>query len=160
MFFPITSVKKIFDAIKYCQQTKEVVKFDYCILKDGKINYEEARVVALNNQEFLINIRNITQTKLAEIALKESENRYAELAESLPIGLYRNNTEGQCIYINQKTSELLGISFEECLGEGWAKRLHPEDAQRIYESWMKAFKSKSYWQEEYRFYILTVKWYG
>ncbi|WP_342597298.1 PAS domain S-box protein [Cyanobacterium aponinum UTEX 3222] len=149
--FPDYFCQKIFDAIRYCQQTKEVVKFDYSLPRNGEINYEEARVVALNNQEFLINIRNITQTKLAEIALKESENRYAELAESLPIGLYRNNTEGQCIYINQKTSELLDISFEECLGEGWAKRLHPEDAQRIYESWMKAFKSKSYWQEEYRF---------
>jgi diguanylate cyclase (GGDEF)-like protein/PAS domain S-box-containing protein len=90
-------------------------------------------------------------TKKIELDLEESDRRYQFLAESVPIGLYRNNAAGQCVYINQKTCEILDISFEECLGHGWADRLHPDDAERMFHSWQEAFERKDTWQEQYRF---------
>jgi diguanylate cyclase (GGDEF)-like protein/PAS domain S-box-containing protein len=90
-------------------------------------------------------------TKKIESDLEESERRYQFLAESVPIGLYRNNAAGQCVYINQKTCEILDISFEDCLGHGWADRLHPDDAERMLKSWQNAFKHKQTWQDQYRF---------
>ncbi|MGK7931636.1 MAG: diguanylate cyclase [Microcystaceae cyanobacterium] len=73
------------------------------------------------------------------------------LAEYVPVGLYQNNAQGQCIYINQAASKLLDITFEECLGLGWISRLHPDDKDRVLSSWEIAFNTTSYWQEEYRF---------
>jgi diguanylate cyclase (GGDEF)-like protein/PAS domain S-box-containing protein len=90
-------------------------------------------------------------TQKIESDLEESERRYQFLAESVPIGLYRNNASGQCVYINQKTCEILDISFEDCLGHGWADRLHPDDADRMFHSWQEAFERKDTWQEQYRF---------
>jgi diguanylate cyclase (GGDEF)-like protein/PAS domain S-box-containing protein len=83
--------------------------------------------------------------------LQEVRNLYTTLAESVPVGIYQNDAQGSCIYINQKTSEIIDISFEECLGHGWVNRLHPDDAERILQSWTQAFNTKTFWQEEYRF---------
>ncbi|MGK7945836.1 MAG: diguanylate cyclase [Microcystaceae cyanobacterium] len=73
------------------------------------------------------------------------------VAKYVPVGLYQNNAQGECIYINQATSEILDITFEECLGSGWISRLYPDDQERVLKSWELAFNSSSYWQEEYRF---------
>ena len=90
-------------------------------------------------------------TQQIESDLEESERRYQFLAESVPIGIYRNSAAGQCVYINQKTAEMLDISFEDCLGHGWADRLHPEDAERMFCSWQQAFERQETWQDQYRF---------
>jgi diguanylate cyclase (GGDEF)-like protein/PAS domain S-box-containing protein len=87
----------------------------------------------------------------ADLAQRHGEQLYITIAESVPVGLYHNDAEGKCIYINQKTCEILDITFEECLGTGWADRLHPEDAERMLKSWQRAFEQKSFWQDEYRF---------
>ncbi|MGA1408274.1 MAG: sensor domain-containing diguanylate cyclase [Prochlorotrichaceae cyanobacterium] len=86
-----------------------------------------------------------------ETELQQSEQRYQLLAESVPIGIYHNNAEGNCIYINRKTCEILDIDFENCLGQGWADRLHPDDAERMLNSWQEAFQRKDKWQDQYRF---------
>lgn len=96
-------------------------------------------------------LQDITYLKQTERNLRESEQRFINLAEAVPVGLYRNNVEGNCIYINQKCSEMLDISLEECSGIGWLNRIHPEDREIVWDSWYKCFVSRSPWQLEYRF---------
>ncbi|MBN2687687.1 MAG: PAS domain S-box protein, partial [Deltaproteobacteria bacterium] len=43
----------------------------------------------------------ITEKKLAEIALKESEQRYRDLAELLPQGIFETDMEGVLTYVNR-----------------------------------------------------------
>ena len=83
--------------------------------------------------------------------LKANKQQYVTLTEAVQVGLYHNDKEGNCIYINQKCCEIIGITLKECLGKGWVERLHPDDRERVWGSWDEAFQTKSPWQSEYRF---------
>ncbi|MGD1903582.1 MAG: diguanylate cyclase domain-containing protein [Geitlerinemataceae cyanobacterium] len=76
---------------------------------------------------------------------------YHDFVDAVPIGLYGNDTRGDCVYVNQRACDLLDVSFDEALGLGWSKRLHPDDKARVLDSWRCAFSKREPWQEEFRF---------
>ncbi|MEG4444003.1 PAS domain S-box protein [Microcoleus sp. AT9_B5] len=77
----------------------------------------------------------ITERKQAEQALQESEQRFATLAKTAPVGIFRNNTQGYCVYGNERCLEMVGLSLEESIGEGWATALYPDDRDRVITAW-------------------------
>lgn len=79
--------------------------------------------------------RNITDRKRAELELRKSEERFRVLSDISPIGIFRNDLQGQCTYANAKTLELTGLSLEQNLGDGWGKNLHPDDRGWMYAAW-------------------------
>ncbi|MGK7940297.1 MAG: PAS domain S-box protein, partial [Crocosphaera sp.] len=114
--------------------------------------FQELTIVALERSLRLSITHYQTQLKL-ERNQQDSlwEKQFYELAESVPVGLYRNDVNGNCIYINQECCKILDITLEECLGTGWLSRLHPDDKERVWQSWYQCFLTKSPWQDEYRF---------
>ena len=93
----------------------------------------------------------ITARKEAEIALKQSEERCANLAAVIPVGLYRTDVEGYCNYFNQCWSELTGLSAAQGMGKGWENALHPEDRDRITTAWYEAIHNQTTFCTEYRY---------
>ncbi|MEG4508191.1 PAS domain S-box protein [Microcoleus sp. F6_B4] len=77
----------------------------------------------------------ITERKQAEQALQESEQRFATLAKTAPVGIYRNDIQGYCVYGNERCLEMAGLSLEELIDEGWATVLHPDDRDRVIAAW-------------------------
>jgi PAS domain S-box-containing protein len=77
----------------------------------------------------------VTERKESILALEQSEERYRALAKVSPVGIFRTDGHGNCIYVNERWSELAGISEVEVLSEGWVKALHPEDRQRVFTEW-------------------------
>jgi diguanylate cyclase (GGDEF)-like protein/PAS domain S-box-containing protein len=59
-------------------------------------------------------VRDISERKQAQEELENSRKQYLELAENAPIGILKCDQEGNIIYVNQKTLEILGSpSIEE-----------------------------------------------
>ena len=79
-------------------------------------------------------ITDITERKLVEGALKESEGRFRTIFEEGPmgIGLFDINTS-KTIQINSKYAEIVGRSREELLKSNWEAITHPEDIYKDYE---------------------------
>lgn len=94
--------------------------------------------------------QDVTQRLRSEIALRESERRYASLAAVSPVGIFRSDLAGNCTCVNQRALELLGISLEEAMGNGWARGLHPED-RRILAVWERSVRENFPFACEYRF---------
>ncbi|MEB3212061.1 MAG: PAS domain S-box protein, partial [Leptolyngbyaceae bacterium] len=79
--------------------------------------------------------------KQAELALRNSEHRYSTLAESSPVGIFRFNASGQCIYVNSRWCEMTGRSASDAYGDGWQNALHPDDFEVA--AWHKALEQPS-----------------
>jgi PAS domain S-box-containing protein len=77
----------------------------------------------------------IDDRKRVEEELRHSQEYYRLLSEVSPVGIFRNDPTGKCIYANAKTLEITGLSLEENLGDGWGKYLHPDDKERMYAAW-------------------------
>jgi PAS domain S-box-containing protein len=75
----------------------------------------------------------ITPQKQSERALRESVQRFRNLAESMPHLLWQLNAEGTLIYANQGWMSYFGrttIALFE-----WGDVVHPDDLPRVYGSW-------------------------
>ncbi|MBE9182624.1 PAS domain-containing protein [Oculatella sp. LEGE 06141] len=93
----------------------------------------------------------ITKRKQAEIALRESEQRYAALLQVSPVGIFRTDVHGDCLYTNARWCELTGLSPEEAQGQGWVRALHPDDRDHVFVEWYRAAELNLPFLSEYRF---------
>ncbi|MBN3875417.1 MULTISPECIES: PAS domain S-box protein [unclassified Nostoc] len=95
-----------------------------------------------HNIGFLGIAKDITQQKQIETALRDSELRYAHLAEAAPVAIFRLDAFGNCIYANDRWSEMTGRPTQAALGMGWLQALHPEDAERLGREWSLKFEQE------------------
>jgi PAS domain S-box-containing protein len=125
------------------------------IRKDGSKFLAEVSSVIFQdkdrNERTSMVIRDLTEQKKAEEALKESELRFRILAESAPVGIFTTDALGSTNYVNPRWCEISKLSFEEALGDGWLKAVHPEDLDNLSENWNQNTKSQTGSKAEYRF---------
>lgn len=96
-------------------------------------------------------IRDLTEQKQAEEALKESQQLYKNLTQISPVGIFRTNLDGNITYVNPRWSELTGLSFEDAKDQSWINAVHPDDRQSLIENWNENVKMQQSSFAEYRF---------
>ncbi len=65
----------------------------------------------------LLMTQNITARRLAEEALKESEEKYRCIVETADEGIWMIDAEGKTTFVNQKMADMLGCTAEETIGQ-------------------------------------------
>ena len=70
----------------------------------------------------------ITDLKEVEEALRETETRFREMADGLPLIVWVHDAAGQLEYVNATYCEFFGVNREEMSGGRWQVLLHPDDA--------------------------------
>ncbi len=99
--------------------TGEPAIFEYMLPLDGEEKYFESRQVRMGNNEVLGIVRDITEHKHADNALKESENRYRLLFnignDALFVYHLTEKDPGKFIEVNDIVCQRLGYSREELL---------------------------------------------
>jgi len=128
----------------------------------------------------VVTLTDITERKLAEKALRKSEEEFRTLAESMPQIVWVTRADGGTIYFNQQWMDYTGLTLEESLGHGWNTPFHPDDQKRAWDAWQKATATGSIYSIEsrlrradatYRWWLVRgvplkdsggniVKWFG
>lgn len=83
---------------------------------EENVSYEEARIVVSGEDEVLVIIRDITERKQMEEALKASEERYRRIIETTSEGVLIIDAENKAVFANKTMAQMLGYGLEEMLG--------------------------------------------
>jgi PAS domain S-box-containing protein len=83
-------------------------------------------------------VRDITERKLGEDALRESEGNFVMLANCVPQMVWMCSPDGLNVYFNQRWVEYTGLTLEESYGRGWNTPFHPDDKQAAWDAWNQA----------------------
>jgi PAS domain S-box-containing protein len=173
-------------AIEAHLEGRAVYAVEYRMLrKDGVVRWWSARGAAARQPDgtpyrWVGTITDITDRRLAETALRESESRFRQLAESMPQLVWTCKPDGSCDYLNRRWVEYTGVPETAQLGFGWLEQLHPDDRTPTVAAWETAvaagadflteFRIRRH-DGEYRWFETravrlrdaegrTVKWYG
>jgi PAS domain S-box-containing protein len=93
----------------------------------------------------------VTARKQAEDALRTSENRFRTMSEVSPLGIFLTDPDGKCLYVNLTCQHIMGVSFDEALGVGWGKYVHPDDVASVFAEWDRARSAEAPFEMIYRF---------
>ncbi|RCJ24825.1 hypothetical protein A6770_04010 [Nostoc minutum NIES-26] len=87
----------------------------------------------------------------AEIALRESEQRYQTIASVSPVGIFCTDAMGDCFYVNERWCKIAGLTKAAGIGRSWIAAIHPEDLERVASEWNQAVAGKRPFRLEYRY---------
>ncbi len=100
--------------------------------------------------EYVGFVLDLSERKQAERELREREERFRALAESLPQLIWMANAKGETTYCNHRVFEYFGLEASETKIPRWAGRFHPEDEERTFAEWRKSIERSEPYQVEYR----------
>jgi PAS domain S-box-containing protein len=108
------------------------------------------KVDIAGEQCLLIASSDITARMEAQQALRESEERFRNMADTAPVMIWTSNTENQCTYVNKPWLNFTGRSLDQELGDGWAEAIHAEDYERCLQVHASSYDSKKAFEIEFR----------
>jgi PAS domain S-box-containing protein len=94
--------------------------------------------------------RDITERRLAEERLRESEARFQVMADTAPVLIWMTGTDGLCNYFNKPWLEFTGRTTEQEIGTGWIQGVHPDDVQGCFDGFLPAFQARRPFRMKYR----------
>ncbi|WP_419804050.1 response regulator [Terriglobus sp.] len=95
-------------------------------------------------------VADITEAKLAEARVAESENRFRTLAENSAAIIWTTTPDGGLRDGQRSWARFTGQTAEEYRGTGWVNAVHPDDRVQALQAWRSAVGSKTTFNIEYR----------
>ncbi len=158
--------ERVFAQMMACESSGEPYVDEYRLLaKDGHVVWVHDRATLLSRdqegrphlfQGFLVDI---SERKEAERKARSAEERYRLLADDGPVMAYDvllNHADGGPVvevqYVSASLQRVLGVDDDELRRhpERWSESVHPDDKERVQDSFRRSWTSDGAWSEEYR----------
>lgn len=130
---PITLARQLLGQVRQALETGRVQVFEGSRILEGRLSEWEIRTVRSGDDEALSIVRDISERKQTEKALRESEERYALASLAANDGLWDWDLRTGEVHFSTRWKLLLGFGEAE-IGRGieeWFGRIHPEDVEQV-----------------------------
>lgn len=110
------------------------------IRKDGKSVWVSISIAPVKDEngkwDFFVNhVQDINKRKLAELRLKESKDRFRQLANSIPQLSWMAHADGNIFWFNQRWYDYTGLAKAEAIRTGWQAIWPVEERDSVLSEW-------------------------
>ena len=106
---------------------------------EERIAFVSSAAVEINGGPCVLSsVVDVTDRRRAEEAIRLSEHRFREFADTAPAMLSISDASGDCTFLSRGWYEFSGQTEEEALGFGWVNALHPDDRQPTRDALLEA----------------------
>ncbi|MGH7561365.1 MAG: hybrid sensor histidine kinase/response regulator [Gemmatimonadales bacterium] len=91
----------------------------------------------------------ITDHKLVDTALSESEARFRHMADNAPVLIWVAGLEGRD-FVNREALRFLGVTAEQVLGNRWTEFVHPDDRAVCLRAYEEAWAQRDVFTAQFR----------
>ncbi len=140
--------RRIFDSYSQVYLTgKPSSLLEYEILqKDGSTAVNQTVAVPLRNEAgelvgFCGVVRDLTELRKTEQALKASELKYRTILANLEEGYYETDLKGNITTVNGATCRIFGRTSNELIGMDYREFVSPESAENLYKTFNQVYES-------------------
>jgi diguanylate cyclase (GGDEF)-like protein/PAS domain S-box-containing protein len=142
-------------ALKMAAESGSYQEKGWRVRKDGSQFWADVVITALRDKAGRLRgfgkvTRDLTETRRAEVALRESEKKFHLLADNMPQLAWMCEPDGMSIYFNQRWVDYTGLTLEASYGAGWIIPFHPDDRERAWEAWNQAVTTGGNYEIECR----------
>jgi PAS domain S-box-containing protein len=136
------------DRYREAERTQTPVRFEYFHPVAGGVRWLSASVAAITdsaNSRFAYVAEDITERKIAEAALRESEQRWQLALRGNNDGIWDWNVKTNQVFFSPRWKEMLGYEDHEIANslDEWAKRVHPDDIAWVTQTVQAHFDKKT-----------------
>ncbi|HPC84899.1 MAG TPA: PAS domain S-box protein [Smithellaceae bacterium] len=112
--------------------------------KEGLVAWIEISSILINweGRPATLNlITDITDRKKAEDALREREEKYRTILESIEDGYFEQDLAGNFVFVNDSMSRIYGYSKEELIGLNYKQYTDLESGRKCYQIYLNIYKT-------------------
>jgi PAS domain S-box-containing protein len=129
-FLPPDLVERQLQAIEQALITGELQVYEHQLFKNNQTAYEEVRILAINEQEVLVIVRDISDRKRMELNLQQSEEINRTILETIPDflihmdrqGSYIRKSKGQNVRVIEPENDSLELNIHNILSRDLAEQ--------------------------------------
>ena len=133
--------RRVCDAVRLAIAHGTDYETEYRVVwPDGTLHWLLARGIALRGRrghpERLIGVMiDITGRKRADLLLRESEQRFRTLADSMPQLVWTYAPNGEIDYLNEQWRDYVGADPSDFYGYNWHRMLHANELRNVLAVW-------------------------
>ncbi|MGZ4149375.1 MAG: PAS domain-containing protein, partial [Actinomycetota bacterium] len=109
------------------------------VLRDGSVRWLRDQAIVVQTEEGQRRsqgiLQDVTERKLAELALNDAERRYRTLIETVPAVTYIDTLgeDWSTMYVSPQVETMFGYAADAWIGDLsiWRSAIHPEDLDRV-----------------------------